>query len=64
MTNSWGKMKENRRKRRKGNDTYTFADFTFDLLFYIPELVLFPFRIIFWFVRGLGKVIVNLFDNF
>jgi hypothetical protein len=64
MKKWWNEKKVAYRKRRKAHDTYTFLDFIFDLLFYIPELVLFPFRMIFWLVRGLGKMIDNVFDIF
>ncbi|MBY0099591.1 hypothetical protein [Mesobacillus maritimus] len=62
MKEWWNKMKGKRRMRRNGRDTYTFTDFIFDLLFYIPELILLPFRMIYWFVRGIGKVLDSIFD--
>jgi hypothetical protein len=64
MKKWWNEKKGAHRKRKKGHDTYTFLDFIFDLLFYIPELILFPFRMIFWLVRGLGRMIENVFDIF
>lgn len=63
MNKWWSTKREAHRKRKKGHDTYTFSDFIFDIIFYIPELVLFPLRLVYWLVRGLGKEIVNLFDH-
>ncbi|WP_458413004.1 hypothetical protein ACNQFZ_19710 [Schinkia sp. CFF1] len=56
------KKKEKMRKSRKSSDRYTFVDFIFDVLFWVPELLLLPFRILFWLVRGLGRWIENIFD--
>lgn len=50
------------RKNKKHNDHYSFGDFLIDVLIWIPELFLLPFRIIFWLLRGLGRLIVSLFD--
>lgn len=50
------------RKSKKGSDHYTFVDFVVDALFSIPELIMLPFRVIFWLVRGIGKMIQNIFD--
>ncbi|WP_246943628.1 hypothetical protein [Bacillus pinisoli] len=66
MKTWWHEKKEKRRKRRseKNPGQYTFGDFMADLLLWVPELLLFPFRILFWLVRGLGRVIGNFFDLF
>ncbi|WP_047984152.1 hypothetical protein [Ornithinibacillus californiensis] len=55
MSNWWRRKKENTRKHRKG-ERYTFGDFIMDVLFWIPELVLLPFRLLFWLLRGLWKI--------
>ena len=63
MSERWEKKKDVRKERRKYNDHYTFGDFIFDVFFWIPELLFLPFRMIFWLVRGLGRVIGNLLDS-
>ncbi|WP_407268589.1 hypothetical protein [Radiobacillus sp. PE A8.2] len=64
MKKWWNKKRAKTRKRRRkvSNETYTFADGLFDLLFWIPELILFPLRIIFWLLKGVGKWIGDIFD--
>ncbi|MDY0407461.1 hypothetical protein [Paracerasibacillus soli] len=54
--------KEKTRKSKKRDDSYTFWDFILDVLFWIPELILFPFRLIFWSLRGIGRLVSDLFD--
>lgn len=63
MRERWETKKEIRESRRKYSDRYTFGDFIFDVFFWIPELLFLPFRMVFWLVRGIGKVIWNLFDG-
>ena len=63
MSERWEKKKEARRERRRYSDRYTFGDFIFDVFFWIPELLFIPFRMLFWLVRGLGRVIGDLFDG-
>lgn len=59
----WWFIRKNRtRKGKKRNSDYTFLDFVFDVLFMIPELVFLPFRLIFWLLRGIGRLFSNLFD--
>lgn len=62
MEKWWHRKKAKNRKSKKRSDHYTFVDFLVDVLFSIPELILLPFRIIFWLVRGVGKMIQNIFD--
>ncbi|SDN48563.1 hypothetical protein SAMN05518871_105250 [Psychrobacillus sp. OK028] len=63
MSERWEKKKEIRKNKRKDNAPYTFGDFVFEVFFWIPELLLLPFRMLFWLVRGVGRVIGNLFDG-
>lgn len=56
--NDWYKKKKRKmRKTRKSKEDYTFFDFIMDVLFWIPELLFLPFRIIYWLVRGIGRSI-------
>ncbi|MEK5443573.1 MULTISPECIES: hypothetical protein [Fredinandcohnia] len=50
-----------RRKRRAKDGKYTFSDLLGDILFALPEIIIFPFRIIFYLIRGLFR---NIFDFF
>ena len=63
MIERWETKKENRNNRRNNSDRYTFGDVVFDILFWIPELLFLPFRMIFWLGRGVGRVIWNFFDG-
>ncbi|HBT73311.1 MAG TPA: hypothetical protein DEB37_13985 [Lysinibacillus sp.] len=51
-----------RRKGKKYHSGYTFLDFIFDVLVWIPELILLPFRVLFWLLRGIGRLIGDVFD--
>ncbi|MFG6117836.1 hypothetical protein [Thalassobacillus sp. B23F22_16] len=55
------KKKKTRRARKKKGD-YTFWDGFFDLLFWVPELLILPIRLIFFLFRGLGKLLKDAFD--
>ncbi|ATP40103.1 hypothetical protein CSE16_08585 [Solibacillus sp. R5-41] len=62
MKEWWQKKKSKTRRRRKGDDNYSLFDFLLEVLFWIPELILFPLRLIFWMLRGLGKLIGEVFN--
>jgi hypothetical protein len=62
MKKWWNRKKKKMRKSKKNNGNYTFLDFIFDVLFWIPELIFLPFRLIFWLLRGIGKFIGGIFD--
>lgn len=62
MKEWWNRKKRKMRRSRKNNDNYTFVDFIIDVLSWIPELIMFPFRLIFWLIRGAGRLIWNVFD--
>lgn len=64
MKTWWKQRKAKTRKSRKQSEHYTFWDFFIDTLMWIPELIVLPFRIIFWLVRGAGKIIGDIFDVF
>ena len=62
MREWWNRKKAKMRKSRKRNGVYTFWDFVLDVLLWIPELILLPFRFVFWFLRGIGRLIGHIFD--
>ena len=49
-------MKEQKKKNTNK------SDFVEVILFWIPEMLLFPFRILIMAVRGVGKLIRGYFD--
>ncbi|WP_108671003.1 hypothetical protein [Peribacillus acanthi] len=64
MSEWWNRKKQKMRKYNKERNNYTFFDFIFDVLYWIPDLVFLPFRIIFWLLRGFGRVAENIFDHY
>ena len=62
MNKWWEKKKKKTRKGRKNKVDYTFWDLIVDVLIWLPELILLPFRIVFWSLRGIGRLIGGMFD--
>lgn len=62
MNDWWKKRKEKTRKHRKKKGEYTFIDFCIDVLLWIPEVLVLPFRMLFWVIRGAGRLIKELVD--
>lgn len=54
--------KKRTRKHRKKNDRYTIGDFLVDVLLWLPEIIIFPIRLLFWLFRFAGRFIKELFD--
>lgn len=61
MKAEWKGKKEKTRQRRKNKEDNSFLDFFLDVLFAIPELIILPFRLVFWLIRGLGRFISDIF---
>lgn len=62
MKTWWTKKKAKSRNSKKSYDENTFWDGIVEILIWIPELVFLPFRVIFWLLRGIGKVNGNIYD--
>ena len=62
MEEWWNRKKEKMRKNQKTDGFYTFGDFVLDVLLWIPEFIFLPFRLVFWFLKGIVRLIGNLFD--
>ncbi|MFD1412546.1 hypothetical protein [Oceanobacillus jeddahense] len=60
MNDWWRKKKSKTRKSRKGKEHYTKGDFLLDILFWIPEVLIFPIRLIFWSLRGLWRWVIDV----
>ncbi|WP_186579416.1 hypothetical protein [Aquibacillus kalidii] len=59
----WREKRKARKQRRKNHhEGYSLLDGILDILFWIPEILLVPFRILYWLFRGIGKWIENIFD--
>ena len=50
------KGNEGERKNEKMKD-YTLLEF---ISYWVPELILFPFRLILWMIRGIARIIKEL----
>ena len=63
MKEWWSRKKERgkREKKRRNLEGNSFIDFILEVLFWIPELIILPFRLIFWLIRGLGRLISDIF---
>lgn len=58
---SFHKRREKYKKKRyliKKKHGYTFGDFIADLFFYFPEMIVFPFRVLWYGIR----LIIRVFD--
>ncbi|WP_424475076.1 hypothetical protein [Oceanobacillus kimchii] len=52
----WWKTKNAKtRKQRKNKEDYTKKDLVLDILFWIPEIIVLPIRLIIWLVRVIFK---------
>jgi len=49
------RQKHKQKQKSRNHSRYTFLDFLGDVLFYVPELILLPFRLLWWIVRGVIK---------
>jgi hypothetical protein len=59
----WRKrMKEKRQRKRERGEHYSAVDVFLELLFWIPEVLFFPFRVVFWLFRGMGKMIGDVWN--
>jgi hypothetical protein len=59
----WRKrMREKRQRKRDRGEHYSTVDVLLELLFWIPEALFFPFRMVFWLLRGIGKLIGDVWD--
>ncbi|WP_042225123.1 hypothetical protein [Oceanobacillus manasiensis] len=51
MKEWWKKKKARTRRARKDHNAYTKWDALMDVLFWVPELIILPFRLAFWLIR-------------
>ncbi|WP_168413227.1 hypothetical protein [Bacillus salacetis] len=52
------KRRRERSNRKKAEGSYTFGDMVGDILIWVPELIVLPFRMLWYLLRG----IMNIFD--
>ncbi|WP_377559094.1 hypothetical protein [Ornithinibacillus salinisoli] len=62
MRDWWKKKNQRMRKNNRNHEKYSFLDFIVDVLIWVPEIILFPFRLIFWLLRGTGRWIDDWLD--
>jgi hypothetical protein len=53
------KKRKERRQRKKAEGSYTFWDAVGDVLIWVPELIILPFRLLWYLIRG----IFSIFDG-
>jgi hypothetical protein len=58
----WRKKLRDKRKKRDHTERYSVWDVFLELLCWIPEVLIFPFRLVYWLVRGIGKIIGELWS--
>ncbi|MBD8522283.1 hypothetical protein [Lysinibacillus fusiformis] len=58
--NEWWQSKRRKTRKSKEKKNYSLFELFLDVLFWIPELFLFPFRLVFWLLRGVGRLIADV----
>jgi hypothetical protein len=58
----WRKRMREKRKSRNHGERYSVFDVLLELLCWIPEVLFFPFRVVYWLLRGIGKFIGDLWN--
>jgi hypothetical protein len=58
----WRQKLREKRKRRAHGERFSVWDFLLELLCWVPEVFIFPFRIVYWLLRGIGKFIGELWS--
>ncbi|PIJ97347.1 hypothetical protein [Lysinibacillus sphaericus] len=56
----WWQSKKRKTTKRKVNNNYSLFELLLDVLFWLPELFLVPFRLVFWLLRGIGRLIAEV----
>ncbi|KIL51743.1 hypothetical protein KP77_12550 [Jeotgalibacillus alimentarius] len=59
----WREKKAARSQKRKDEGRYNFLDVLTDVLIWVPELVILPFRLIYLLFRLFGRVFKDGFDS-
>ncbi|QAS54319.1 hypothetical protein HLI_19910 [Halobacillus litoralis] len=62
MREWWESKRQVLRDKREGEGRYRFSDFITEVLCWVPELLIFPFRLLYWFVKGIGRLIGFILD--
>lgn len=60
MTDLRSKREKRKIKRKEHPEKYGKFDFFLDILLWIPEIIILPFRMVYWLFRGIGR----MFDSF
>ncbi len=58
----WWQSKKRKTTKRKVNNNYSLFELLLDVLFWLPKLFLVPFRLVFWLLRGIGRLIADVFE--
>ncbi|BAC12940.1 hypothetical protein ACFQ4N_05215 [Oceanobacillus iheyensis] len=55
MREWWETKKAKTRKQRKDKEDYTKKDLVLDILFWVPDIIILPIRLIIWLIRGIFR---------
>ncbi|MEC3885324.1 hypothetical protein VKA52_16430 [Halobacillus sp. HZG1] len=59
----WLKSKQEVLKRRRQNtERSSVFDVLFELVLWLPELIIFPIRMVIWLIKGIGRMIGLISD--
>ncbi|MFJ7697237.1 hypothetical protein [Lysinibacillus fusiformis] len=58
--NEWWQSKKRKTRKSKEHNNYSLFELFLDVLFWIPELFLFPFRLVLWLLRGVSRLIADV----
>ncbi|MGR9049487.1 hypothetical protein ACQ4XT_12760 [Halobacillus faecis] len=50
------------KRRRQESEKFNVLEVLFELLLWLPELILFPIRVAIWLLKGLGRLIGLIAD--
>ncbi|MBB4826168.1 hypothetical protein HNO89_003405 [Sporosarcina luteola] len=54
-------MMRRKKEKRENNERYRFVDFLMDLLFFVPELLFLPIRLLVWLARPIIRLVSDIF---
>ncbi|MGE7984998.1 hypothetical protein [Lysinibacillus fusiformis] len=58
--NEWWQSKKRKTRKIKEHNNYSLFELFLDVLFWIPELFLYPFRLVLWLLRGVSRLIADV----
>ncbi|MFB1083393.1 hypothetical protein [Jeotgalibacillus sp. JSM ZJ347] len=59
----WRERREAKSRKRKEEGKYGFWDVMMDILIWVPELIILPFRLVYLLFRLFGRMFSDGFDS-